>query len=140
MKSEESHPELSPAPSEFAKLLVNALKKHGLVERSIIQSFDFRTLVEARKLLPHAQVSLLIEDRPKKALVEIAKEYQAEILSPNLDWLTSDDVKLAHNAQVRVIPWTANSIDEWNKAISLGVDGIITDDHSGLRKFLRTKQ
>jgi glycerophosphoryl diester phosphodiesterase len=128
MKSEDSRPELAPPPAEFARLLVAALQRHGMLSRTIIQSFDFRTLREARKLAPEAVLSALIEDRPKESLVELAKSAgNAQVLSPNHEWLTREDISAAHAAGIQVVPWTANSASEWNRLASLGVDAIITD-------------
>jgi hypothetical protein len=53
------YPELAPLPEEFARLLIQALKQHAMLERTIIQSFDYRTLVVARRLEPEAQIALL---------------------------------------------------------------------------------
>lgn len=139
MKSEESQPELSPDPATFAKLLISALKRHKLMSRTIIQSFDFRTLVEARKLAPKAVISLLIENRPSESLVELAKKYNAEIVSPNQEWLTVEDVTPAKAAGVKVVPWTANAEKEWKKLVEMGVDGIISDDPFELLKYLEKK-
>jgi glycerophosphoryl diester phosphodiesterase len=37
-------PELTPAPEEFSRLLLETIRKHHLEKRVIVQSFDFRTL------------------------------------------------------------------------------------------------
>lgn len=139
MKSEESQPELSPDPATFAKLLISSLKRFKLMNRTIIQSFDFRTLAEARKLAPKAVISLLVENRPNESLVELAKKYNAEIVSPNQDWLTREDVAPARAAGVKIVPWTANAEKEWQKLLDMGVDGIISDDPFELIKYLERK-
>jgi sugar phosphate permease/glycerophosphoryl diester phosphodiesterase len=129
MKSEEAYPELAPPPMEFARLLVETLRRQGMLSRTIIQSFDFRTLREARKLAPDAILSALIEDRPKDSLVELARSAgQAQVLSPHHVWLTREDVAAAHAAGIQVVPWTANSAADWNRLAEIGVDAIITDD------------
>lgn len=133
-KIEAEHPELSPPPAEFARLLVEVLRRHQMLERTIIQSFDFRTLQEARKLAPNVRLSALIEFRPEgdpetssQALVEAARSAGAEIVSPNHEWLTRLDVQTLHEAGVEVAPWTANTPEQWDHLADLGVDAIITD-------------
>src|SRR5262249_33129204 len=37
-----------PAPAEFARLVVAAIERSGLGERIVVQSFDWRTLVEIK--------------------------------------------------------------------------------------------
>src|SRR5437588_10120656 len=38
------HPELTPSPEEFVRLVLEKVRKHHLESRVILQSFDFRTL------------------------------------------------------------------------------------------------
>lgn len=138
MKSEESSPNLAPPPAEFAKLLVDMLNKHGVLSRTIIQSFDHRTLLEAKKLAPNAILSALIEDRPKaKTLVEITQAAGAQVVSPNHEWLTAKDVEECHKAGIKVVPWTANDKKDWKKLVGFGVDGIISDDPLALMTYLK---
>src|SRR5216110_1125190 len=40
----EQHPELTPPPEEFARMVLALVRKHHLEARVILQSFDFRTL------------------------------------------------------------------------------------------------
>ena len=128
MKSEEARPELAPPPAEFARLLVGELRRQGMLERTIIQSFDFRTLREARRLASEAVLSALVEDRPKQSLVELARSAGgAQVVSPNHEWLTREDVAAAHAAGLQVAPWTANTPAEWDRLTGFGVDAIITD-------------
>lgn len=138
-KSEEGHPEYSPAPEEFVKLLFAVAQKHKLMDRVILESFDLRTLKVARKLNPKLPLSILIGPRPEGAgaLVKLLKENQAQILSPNHEWLTVQDVAEIHKAGGRVIPWTPNTKKDWQSLIEKGVDGIITDNPKELIEILK---
>ncbi|SFL58832.1 glycerophosphodiester phosphodiesterase [Nitrosomonas communis] len=139
IKSEETHPEYSPSPDKFVKLVLAVVKKHNLMNRVILQSFDLRTLKIARQLEPKLPLSILIEDRPAEAgaLVKLMKAYQAQILSPNYEWLTAQDVAEIHEMEARVIPWTPNTKEDWQSIIKKGVDGIITDNPKKLLDFLK---
>lgn len=138
-KIEEGHPEYSPAPEEFVKLVLAIVKKHGLMGRVTVQSFDLRTLKAARKLEPKLTLSILIEDRPKDpgGLVKLMNENQAQILSPHHEWLTAQDVTDIHKMGGRVIPWTPNTKKDWQLLIEKGVDGLITDNPKELLQFLK---
>ncbi|HEY8269983.1 MAG TPA: glycerophosphodiester phosphodiesterase [Pseudobdellovibrionaceae bacterium] len=138
-KSEEDHPEYSPAPEEFIKLVLAIVKKHKLMDRVTLESFDLRTLKVARKLEPKLPLSILIEYRPKEAgaLVKLMKENQAQILSPNYEWLTAQDVADIHKLGGRVIPWTPNTKKDWQSLIEKGVDGLITDNPKELLETLK---
>ena len=130
-----SHPELSPSPDRFAELVVELLVEHGMVERSTVQSFDRRTIIAAKKRAPKLSIAQLTgENAPD--FVALAKAIGADIVSPNHLWITKEDVDALHHAGVRVIPWTANDEQSWERLVSIGVDGIITDDPAALIAYL----
>ncbi|MBS1985492.1 MAG: hypothetical protein JST16_15105 [Bdellovibrionales bacterium] len=137
-KSFEDHPEYTVTPPEFASLLVKSLRKNKMFPRVVVQSFDHRTLVEVRKLEPTARISVLDQD-PAADMTALAKKYQPNILSPKWELLKKSDVDALHAAKVRVIPWTANTPDVWQKLVDLGVDGIISDDPAALMTYLKAK-
>lgn len=139
-KSEEAHPEFTPPPENFVKLFLASVKKHGVLSRVTLQSFDYRTLKIAHKLEPKLTLSLLIEDKPKSPadLVRLMKRNEAQVLSPNYEWLTAEMVSEMHTIGARVIPWTPDQISDWKRLIGIGVDGIITDNPKPLLDYLES--
>jgi glycerophosphoryl diester phosphodiesterase len=134
-KSVPGEPELSPGPEAFAALMVDALRKSGLLARCTLQSFDHRTLVAAKRLEPKLVTAALTSDNLLD-FVAVAKAIGAGIISPDKQWITAPDVERLHAAGVRVIPWTANTEVDWQRLVDLGVDGIITDDPAKLLRWL----
>ncbi|HNW43273.1 MAG TPA: glycerophosphodiester phosphodiesterase [Elusimicrobiales bacterium] len=129
----------SPAPADFARLVVEVVKKFNLEDRVIIQSFDYRTLAEVKKLSSKILKAQLTSDdlvAPKDAV----NSSGAEILSPYFEWINKDIVELAHKDGLQVIPWTLNEPAYWDKAIEYGVDGIITDYPADLIEYLKAKK
>ncbi len=129
---------MAPAPEEFARLVLEQIRKHKLEKRVILQSFDFRTLHAMRKLAPEIRLSALHWRAPKD-FVAIAREAGAEIVSPHFKLVTPEQVKAAHAAGLQVIPWTPNLPEEWDQMIAAEVDAIITDDPAGLIAHLRKR-
>lgn len=129
-------PALAPTPDEFVKLVLAVVRKHRLESRVILQSFDFRTLQAMKKIAPEIALSALVQGTPK-SFVEIAKESGAKIVSPEFPLVTPEKVEAAHKAGLRVIPWTANDVLDWDRLIAAGVDGIITDDPASLIAHLK---
>jgi glycerophosphoryl diester phosphodiesterase len=129
-------PALAPPPEEFARLVLEVVRKHHLESRVILQSFDFRTLHAMKKLAPQLRLSALYEGPPKD-FVEIAREAGADIVSPQFRLVTPEQVKAAHAAGLQVIPWTANTPADWDRLIAAGVDAIITDDPAALIAHLK---
>lgn len=126
-----ARPELAPPPEEFARLLLAQIRKHRLESRVILQSFDFRTLIAMKTLAPEIRRAALY-DGANQDLVEIAREAQADIVSPVFRLVTPDNVRAAHAAGLTVIPWTPNRPADWDRLIAAGVDAIITDDPAAL--------
>ena len=129
-------PELTPSPEEFAGLVLDTVKKRGLVDRVILQSFDFRTLHAMKKLEPRMRLSALF-DSASKPFVEIARDAGATIVSPRYPLVTKAEVDAAHAAGLQVVPWTANTREDWAKLVDAGVDAIISDDPAELIAYLK---
>ncbi|QNI33630.1 glycerophosphodiester phosphodiesterase [Alloacidobacterium dinghuense] len=149
-KSFPNHPELTPTPEEFVKLIDDAAKRHNLQSRVILQSFDFRTLIAMKKLDPSIRLSALIGDGNDDAMmgitdhdkdfVSIGNKTGAQIISPDFHLVTPEKVAAAHAAGLQVVPWTANKPEEWQALVDAKVDAIITDDPEALVIWLRNKK
>lgn len=131
-----NHPELTPPPDEFVRLVLAQIRKHHLESRVILQSFDFRTLHEMKKQAPEIKLSALYYGTPK-SFVEICKEAGADMISPEHRLVTGEEVAAAHAAGFPVVPWTADTPADWDRLIAAGVDAIITDDPAALIAHLK---
>lgn len=149
-KSFPSHPELTPTPEEFVKLIDDAVKRHNLQSRVILQSFDFRTLIAMKKLDPSIRLSALIGDPRGDAMmgitdhdkdfVSVGKKTGAQIISPEFEMVTPEKVAAAHAAGLQVVPWTADKPEDWQKLVDAKVDAIITDDPEALTAWLSSQK
>ncbi|MEQ1876244.1 MAG: glycerophosphodiester phosphodiesterase family protein [Bdellovibrionia bacterium] len=128
-------PDSSPTPAIFAKLLIDLLKKKKYIDRVVLQSFDYRTLVEARKIYPKIKISALT-DSSSEDLVKTASELKADFISPRWTLVQYRTVEKLHALGVKVLPWTVNDRLAWAQLNVMGVDGIITDDPEALIAFL----
>lgn len=59
-----------------------------------------------------------------------------QFVSPNHENITARHISRWHAMGAQVVPWTANTPEAWDCLVALGVDGIITDDPSGLLEHL----
>jgi glycerophosphoryl diester phosphodiesterase len=132
-------PELFPTPEEFVSLVLDVVKKFGFEERVILQSFDHRTLRVMKQVNPRIRLAPLFEGVNLNFAL-VAKELGAQYISPEHIWMTKADVDQAHKEGLKVVPWTANTEPEWERLLSFGVDGIISDDPEALLQFLRNKK
>jgi glycerophosphoryl diester phosphodiesterase len=139
MKSQPARPELQPPAEEYARLAAEAIRKHKLEKRAIVQSFDFALLRALRSVAPELRRAALYAGLPRD-FTELSREAgDAPIVSPHYSLVTAERVKQAHEAGLEVVPWTANTAELWDKLIAAGVDSIITDDPRGLIDHLRAK-
>ena len=133
-----AQPDLAPDPATFARMVVDKVRGHKLERRVIVQSFDFRTLKEVRKLAPGIRLAALYMG-PPKSFVEIGREAGGvEIISPHFSVVTPAEVSAAHGAGMQVVAWTANSPDVWQKLVDAGCDAIISDDPGALIAWLKS--
>jgi glycerophosphoryl diester phosphodiesterase len=132
-------PQYTPAPEEFARMVLEKIRLHKLEKRVILQSFDFRTLVAMRKLAPEIVLSALIQGDRRDFAAVVAEAAKAEIVSPEFHLVTPAKVEAAHKAGIRVVPWTANTEADWDNLVAAGVDAIITDDPASLIGYLKKK-
>jgi glycerophosphoryl diester phosphodiesterase len=118
-----------PRPIEFVDLLMSVILEKGIGERTIIQSFDFRTLQYLHQKYPSIKTSMLIEGFDKRGLDEQIKDlgFTPAVYSPEYTLVDDDLVKKCHQQNMRIIPWTVNDKPTIDKLKRMGVDGIITD-------------
>jgi glycerophosphoryl diester phosphodiesterase len=132
-------PHYTPSPERFAGLLLEAIDRHKMRARVVVQSFDFRTLHAMKRLAPEIRLSALCQSGDRD-FVSLAREAGAGIISPQYKLVTVEKVRAAHAVGLEVIPWTANTPEEWDKLIRAGVDAIITDDPAELIRYLTSRK
>ncbi len=118
-----------PQPEEFVDLLVAVLEKNGILEKTIIQSFDFRTLIYTRANYPDILLAALIEmDDPGKLQRHLEKlGFIPDIYSPAYQRVNEYMVGQCKYLGMKLIPWTVNDEIVAYNLKQLGVDGLITD-------------
>lgn len=131
-------PHYTPTPLQFSELLLKAIRQHGLESRVVVQSFDFRTLKEMKRLEPKIRRSALY-GIGLRGFESVAAEAEANMISPNYALVTPAKVDAAHKAGYQVVPWTANTPKDWDRLIDAKVDAIITDDPEALITYLKSK-
>jgi glycerophosphoryl diester phosphodiesterase len=150
-------PEETASPEVFAEKLVGLIVQNNLVERAIIQSFDWRVLREVKRIHPSIQASALVvhnqttstlkgsngaspflaglefEPQPGNITTLLQSTGFVDIYSPNFETLLPESpaflqaVSELQAAGLKVIPWTVNDPAVMQQFIDLNVDGLITD-------------
>lgn len=156
-------------PKKFVEVFNNIVKKYDMEDRVVLQSFDWQTLIEMKKLNPNISTSALWQEQPswgrdseslrryeKKKSSWLGgldiKDYQgnpvkaahaigADIISPYYTEISKQDVDEAHSLGMKVVPWTVNVNNEkdMNMLLDMGVDGIISDKPWLLKQVLEKR-
>jgi glycerophosphoryl diester phosphodiesterase len=151
-KSFPSRPEITPGPEAFVALIDEAVRRHHLQSRVILQSFDFRTLLAMKKLDPAIPLSALFgqaqydammglsdPDKTYAHIAQVAGLRPGDYFSPDQSLVTPAEVKWAHDHSMLVAPYTVNNPEGWQKMADARVDAVITDDPAGLLAWLRAQ-
>jgi glycerophosphoryl diester phosphodiesterase len=95
-------------------------------ERQAIRSFDFRGLHHVRALRPHWALGWLTHDADGlNAVLERARPGDA--WAPAYATLRPELVAQAQAAGLAVKPWTVNQVQDAERLVQWGVDGLCTD-------------
>ena len=138
-------------PEEFATKAVAAIRAAHLADRVTIQSFDWRTLLAAKRIAPEIETVGLTEDTPawsptrsaeglmspwfagvdaaspQASLPELVHAAGCSTWSPYWRHVDAAALALSHRLGLKVVPWTVNEPADIAALIDLGVDGLITD-------------
>jgi glycerophosphoryl diester phosphodiesterase len=151
IKTDPTRPDQTADVAHFTRLAVDQVKAADAADRTLIQSFDWRTLREARRIAPEiATVCLTIETANSDTIrrndpvpspwlggldlkaqggsvPRLAQAAGCAVWSPFWRNLTPETLAESHRLGLKVIPWTVNEPAEMTRLIDRKVDGLITD-------------
>ncbi len=139
-------------PRRFTQLVIDQVRAAKMERRTTLQSFDWRTLTEARRLAPGIETACLSIDsggmntvaaqatgQPSLwlggldpaahggSIARLAKAAGCGTWSPFWRNVTAANVAEAQGLGLKVVPWTVNNPADMAALIDLKVDGLITD-------------
>lgn len=122
-------------PEWFAAAIDSELRTFGLSEKTLLQSFDHRTLHAMRRRNPDVGLVLL---NPAKVLDDYIGPARAlgpgAIQFVNFRVITPEIVKQLHAAGIPVFSGTTDDPAIWKRLREIGVNGILTDDPEALAR------
>jgi glycerophosphoryl diester phosphodiesterase len=156
-------PELTVGPEQFATALVRVVMDAGMEARTLIQSFDWRTLQVVHRIAPMLGTVALTDEQPGDDTIQFdgsvpspwlggldAREFGrsvpslvaasgANVWSPDQLDVDAARVAEAKTLGLAIVPWTANEPADMHRMLDLGVDGLISDRPDVLRDVLRSR-
>lgn len=137
-KMEEENSPGFVAPGHFVKLIVEQIRDYKVQDRFILQSGDYRTIEEMRRLEPKVKVCLLNARRFKPKYMDLWEKYKPDYFMLRHDDVTDDQLASLRARKVKIISSTANTEADWKEYRRRGFDGILTDEPSAVKAFLTT--
>lgn len=128
--------EFHPEPAEFVDLIMEVVIRKKITKRVTIQSFDIRTLQYLHEHYPKVKTALLIDEKIDFETNVADLGFMPTVYSPYSVLVGKGLVERCHQAGVKIIPWTVNSIKDMKYLIGLGVDGMVTDYPNIYKKAL----
>src|SRR5262249_33662255 len=124
------------APALLEEQVVRHIREAGVVDRTRVRSFDHRCVRVVRQLEPQLVTAVLIAEAAPVAPVQLVRQADAQIYGPHFRFLDQPQVRQLRAEGVRVLPWTVNEPEDWQRLLEWGVDGITTDYPDRLAAFL----
>ena len=106
----------------LAKRVVEEVQAQDAASRVLIQSLEYESLREVRRLAPEIPIGYLISMSSKEP-----SRLEVDFLSVAMKRVTSESVRAAHQRGQQVFVWTVNQPRTMKRMIDLGVDNLITD-------------
>jgi glycerophosphoryl diester phosphodiesterase len=134
-------------PADFVRALLNVIDAHGMRGRVTIQSFDWRTLREAKRVAPDVPTACLTVRQNWMDNVgangrwtdgitlaehggvvpRMVKAASCSTWSPYFGEADAAQIAEARRLGLKTIVWTVNNQADIDRMIALRVDGIISD-------------
>ena len=116
-------------------LLIKALRKYNLLDRTDIIAFSINACLAFKKLMPDGRIFYLNGDLAPRSIKKLGLtgiDYSMSVLRKNPKW-----VEQAHKEGLEVNVWTVDTEEDMRYFIDLGVDYITTDYPERLQALLK---
>lgn len=163
IKSHALNAEINDPPDVLAEDVIRALTVNGLVNRSIVSSFDWRVIHACGRRSPNLRRGYLtlldshgttmepnvIDGSPwmdgarmtdhQSSLPQTIADLGGHVWCPYFEDLKQSDLERAKKCGLLVNVWTVNNAKDIHRMVDLGVDGIISDYPARVQNILSAR-
>ncbi|MAG91970.1 hypothetical protein CMO83_04810 [Candidatus Woesearchaeota archaeon] len=123
---------------DLEKDVLILVEKHNLQNDSIIISFFHQIIKNIKKINKNIDTGLLFVGNPVN-VSSLAKEADAIFLFTNFKYTDKDLVDNAHENNLKVYVWNIDDIENLEKMLKLGVDGVGSNKPDVVVDYLNSK-
>ncbi|NNE27011.1 MAG: glycerophosphodiester phosphodiesterase [Saprospiraceae bacterium] len=116
-----------PEYHEFADLVIAEIEALGIMDKTTVQCFDVPTLQYIHETYPNVRLVYLIYNQNGIENNLELLGFNPAVYSPYHGLIKAGTAEYCKERQIQLIPWTVNEVEDMQKMIDRGVDGIITD-------------
>jgi glycerophosphoryl diester phosphodiesterase len=129
-----------PATLSQVKTIMEMVASYGLLDRTVVQSFDPSVVRLVRETAPDVRRGLL-RLRFEADTVPLVDELDVVFCNPSIADVLADPSTVAEltSRGVDVMPWTANDLTAWPDLAAAGIAGLITDRVAELTGWSTTR-
>jgi len=128
----------------IAEKIVDIFRDANLIDSTIVSSFKHGELLKIQKLEPRLKLASLNPTRTgwivswfsRRNMLKNAFQNRFYAINPLHMLVNYQFVKKAHDNNLKVFPWTVDSQTTIENLVKIGVDGIITNNISRVKKVL----
>lgn len=116
-------------PDSIETQVTSLITKHGLLDQTLISSFHPEILERISEMESSYSLAVLTNKRSfTPELAAFCYKIKAFSWNPDHSTLIKDQVQSAHNAGLKVMPYTVNDPARTQELKNMGVDALFTDD------------
>jgi len=114
--------------------VVEIVEAAGMAPQIVVMSLKYNAIEKIRKLRPTWTIGLLTA----QAVGNLTK-LDADFIAVHTGLVSGGFVRSAHKKDKKVFAWTVNDALQMSRMISMGVDGLITDEPALARSVLKER-
>ncbi len=115
--------------------LMNLLRSLDAVDRVVVSSFYHKLVRNVKRLDPTVKAGVIVSSQPVNPS-RVASEAWADMVFMKARYVEAWVVDDLHEAGIEVYPWVVDDVANAGRLVEMGVDGIVTNRPSVIRRFL----
>jgi glycerophosphoryl diester phosphodiesterase len=118
-----------------AETIVRLLKEKNLLDKVVIQAFDWKYVARCRELAPNLALATLSGKPAAPEQIEAAAATGADVIVWDHKKIGRREIEQIHNLGKKAWAYTIDDVDTAKQLVAAGLDGIITNKAAEMMKL-----